>query len=207
MHRPISLAALGLAAAAAYGAATADRAADAVTTADAAAATSTALADAATATRPAAPGATTQDTARAVMADREGRRLGEVIFEQTPAGVLIRGSLMGLPPGEHGIHIHETGRCEPTFDAAGDHYNPTGHAHGFRNPRGPHAGDLTNVHVMPGGRVGFDIGNSRISLASGVAPLFDADGSALIIHETADDYRTDPSGNSGGRIACGVITR
>jgi len=142
----------------------------------------------------------------AVLRDAQGLLLGEVLLEQTPHGVLLRGELTGLPVGPHGLHFHERGRCEPDFDAAGGHYNPGGRAHGLRDPAGPHAGDLPNLHMPPGGRVHFEMLNPRISLRDGQAPLLDDDGTALLIHADEDDHRTDPSGDSGPPIACGVVT-
>jgi superoxide dismutase, Cu-Zn family len=110
----------------------------------------------------------------------------------------------GLPPGAHGIHVHAVGRCEaPEFTTAGPHWNPTDRKHGRDNPDGAHHGDLPNIQIGADGRGSL---NFVIPSAS-FAQLFDSDGAALVVHATADDYRTDPSGNSGGRIACGVITR
>ena len=107
-----------------------------------------------------------------------------------------------LPPGTHGAHVHTTGRCDgPDFTTAGGHWNPTGMKHGTQNPMGPHAGDLPNLIVGADGR-----GSVAITLPSGtMAGLMDADGAAFVIHAGADDLKTDPSGNSGGRIACGVF--
>lgn len=147
----------------------------------------------------------TQNTARAVMRNAQGQELGVVTFTQTPNGLLIRGDLNGLPPGVHGFHFHETGRCEPDFDAAGGHYNPTGSPHGFLVDDGPHAGDLPNLHVMNDGRASFEVLNTILTIQGGNAPLLDQDGSALIIHTDADDYRSQPTGNAGGRFACGVV--
>jgi Cu-Zn family superoxide dismutase len=110
----------------------------------------------------------------------------------------------GLPPGTHGIHVHTTGRCEaPAFASAGPHWNPTARQHGRKNPEGAHHGDLPNISIGADGR-----GTLQFTLADAeFAQLFDADGAALVVHAAADDERTDPSGNSGGRIACGVISR
>jgi superoxide dismutase, Cu-Zn family len=100
------------------------------------------------------------------------------------------------------------GACDPPgFQSAGGHFNPLGWEHGFLNPRGPHAGDLPNIHVPAGGRLELEVLAPGLTLGPGPTTLFDADGSALVIHEGVDDYRTDPTGNAGDRIACAVIRR
>lgn len=146
-----------------------------------------------------------EQTARSSLQDADGRSVGDVVFEQTPNGVLITADLVDLPPGVHALHVHETGECEPPFESAGDHFNPSGSEHGFRNPAGPHAGDLPNVHVPTSGTVEVDLFTPRFTLEQAANSLFDSDGSAVIIHAEADDYRTDPAGAAGSRIACGVI--
>ena len=136
----------------------------------------------------------------------DGAAYGEASLTQTPQGVLIRLDLTGLPEGAHGFHIHETGLCEPPFDSAGGHFAPAGAAHGFHAPEGPHAGDLPNLHVPASGELTAEVFSSFVSLEpENAAALLDADGSALVIHERADDYVTDPAGASGARIACAVI--
>ena len=120
-------------------------------------------------------------------------------------GIEIRVQAAGLPPGHYGVHLHAVGRCDgPAFESAGPHWNPTARQHGRLNPAGPHLGDLDNLEVdeSGAGRVEFRINGGAISGAEG---MIDADGAALVIHAAADDYRTDPSGNSGARIACGVF--
>ena len=110
----------------------------------------------------------------------------------------------GLAPGVHGIHVHGVGKCEgPKFESAGPHWNPASRHHGMQNPQGPHAGDLPNVTVGADGRLDTTVTADGSSLAT----LLDADGAALVIHADPDDYKTDPSGNSGGRIACAVLGR
>jgi Cu-Zn family superoxide dismutase len=114
-----------------------------------------------------------------------------------------------LPAGTHGIHFHEAGKCDGStstpFSTAGAHYNPMGKEHGLQNPNGPHAGDNPNL-VIPANGVGkVAFSTDRVSLTPGTASLFDADGSSLVIHAAADDQVTNPSGNSGARIACGVV--
>ena len=146
------------------------------------------------------------DTASAVLKDASGKEVGAATFTVTPSGLLISLDLTAVPPGEHGFHVHTTGKCEPPdFKSAGPHFNPDQTKHGFMTPEGPHAGDLPNLHVPADGKLQVEVLEPNVTL-SGEAPLLDADGSALVIHAGADDYKTDPAGNSGNRIACGVIT-
>jgi Cu-Zn family superoxide dismutase len=144
----------------------------------------------------------------AAMHDASGRSIGVLNLEESNNGVRIVGDLTGLPPGTHGIHFHQTGRCDgPAFTTAGAHFNPFGRKHGLENPEGPHAGDMQNV-VIPGeGAVLVEMFTPRVTLDDASTTVFDADGTALVIHAAPDDQRTDPAGNSGARIACGVITR
>jgi Cu-Zn family superoxide dismutase len=128
-----------------------------------------------------------------------GATVGGVQAEQRPGGTYIRVAVEGLPPGDHGLHLHAVGRCDgPAFQSAGAHWNPAGLKHGHLNAAGPHAGDLPNLTVSTNGRGAINF------LATGGA-LDDADGTSLVVHAKADDYKTDPSGNSGDRIACAVI--
>lgn len=152
---------------------------------------------------PAAPGT----TARAAMRDAQGRSIGEVTLTQTPNGVLLIGQLSGLTEGTHGFHVHTIGKCDPTFDAAGGHFNPTGRRHGARNADGQHAGDLPNITVPAGGTVRVELFATGFDLGTGKLGVFDADGSALMLHANPDDYQSDPAGAAGTRIACGVIVR
>jgi Cu-Zn family superoxide dismutase len=147
--------------------------------------------------------------ATADMRTAAGARFGTLTLTRSVAGVRIDGALTGVPPGVHGIHFHQVGRCdEPDFTSAGPHLNPADSQHGLENPRGPHAGDLANVSANAAGQMVVDLANPRVVMsAAGTNGLFDADGTALVIHANADDQRTDPAGNSGERIACGVITR
>lgn len=132
-----------------------------------------------------------------------GQPIGTVRAWQTPGGISFRIAATGLPHGIHGIHVHSVGRCDPPdFASAGSHWNPAARKHGLNNPAGPHAGDLPNVEVAANGVLGATVVLSGASIAS----LLDTDGAALVIHAAADDNMTDPSGNSGGRIACAVIT-
>ena len=131
-----------------------------------------------------------------------GQTIGSVIASQTSGGVTLAISTAGLPHGLHGLHVHQVGRCDlPGFDSAGPHWNPGSRKHGFNNPQGPHAGDLPNITASSSG-----VSRETAVLAgASLQGLADADGSALVIHAQADDYLTDPSGNSGGRIACAVL--
>ena len=131
-----------------------------------------------------------------------GQAIGTVRAWQTAGGVTFRIDATRLPHGIHGIHVHSVGRCDPPdFASAGPHWNPAAKQHGFSNPAGHHAGDLHNVTVAANGVLGEAVTVPDAAMAS----LLDADGAALVIHAAADDYLTDPSGNSGARIACAVL--
>jgi Cu-Zn family superoxide dismutase len=148
-------------------------------------------------------------TATADLQDKDGNPVGNATFTEGPGGVTINANLQpgqqAVEPGEHGIHIHETGSISPDFEAAGKHFNPSGAKHGFNNSEGPHAGDLENIVVNPDGSASYTATDDRITLSGGENSILDSDGSALVIHKSADDYQTDPSGDSGDRIAAGVI--
>ncbi|NLY80061.1 MAG: superoxide dismutase family protein, partial [Lysinibacillus sp.] len=145
-------------------------------------------------------------SAKATMIDTEGNEMGIVQFMETSEGVKVQVQLKNVPDGEHGFHIHEVGKCEkPSFESAGAHFNPDGRKHGFENPQGPHAGDLPNV-VAKEGIVNVEFVAEGFTLKKGQKhSLFDEDGSSIVLHEAPDDYKTDPAGDSGARIACGVI--
>lgn len=149
----------------------------------------------------------TDNTARAELRNAGGQLVGTATFTQVGRAVRVLVEAQGLPPGAKAVHVHAVGRCEGRFDSAGDHFNPRGRQHGALNPAGPHAGDLPNITIGADGRGRLESATELITLLSGVTSVFDGDGSALVIHAAPDDFRTDPTGNSGARIACGVITR
>ncbi|KQM24911.1 superoxide dismutase [Sphingomonas sp. Leaf11] len=141
-------------------------------------------------------------TATAALRTAAGADVGTVTATEMAGGIQMRIDARGMPAGMHGAHVHAVGRCDaPDFTTAGGHWNPTGKQHGTSNPAGPHAGDAPNLTIGADGS-----GSVTIMLPAGTMDgLLDADGSAFVIHAGADDYKTDPSGNSGGRIACGVF--
>jgi Cu-Zn family superoxide dismutase len=145
--------------------------------------------------------------AHAALTTAAGAPAGKSWIETTPDGLRLTVEAKDVPPGIHGIHIHTTGKCDaPDFQTAGGHWNPTARQHGHDNPQGAHRGDLPNITVGADGRgmISFALPGATLT---GDGGLFDADGAALVIHATADDLKTDPSGNSGGRIACGVFAK
>ena len=144
--------------------------------------------------------------AKATLKNVSGESVGEVTLVQTTHGVLFRLVVKGLPAGEHAVHVHTAGKCEPPFDSAGGHFNPEAKKHGLEAVDGAHAGDMPNLHVPQSGELSVEVVNSAVSLEKGKPnSLFDNDGSSLVIHAQADDYKSDPAGNAGDRIACGVI--
>lgn len=148
-----------------------------------------------------------ETVATAAMKSRDGKELGQIRMTDTTAGLLLSIKLKGLPPGPHGFHAYEVGKCEGDFSSAGAIYNPLGAKHGFLSEDGPMAGDLPNLIVPANGEVEVELLSPFLALAKhGDEALLDADGAALVIRERADDYRTDPEGDSGSRIACGIIT-
>lgn len=153
-----------------------------------------------------AGGAGEEPTASAVLRDAAGKTVGTARLADTEAGVRVSLNASGLPAGPKGFHVHTVGKCEaPKFESAGGHWNPTAKQHGFDNPAGAHGGDLRNLDVAADGTGRLEGVLAGARLRDGAAPLLDADGATLMIHAGADDYRTDPSGNSGGRVACGVV--
>lgn len=140
--------------------------------------------------------------AQADLRTPSGEEVGKAVAEEVDGTIRVMVEARGLPQGPHGTHVHAVGKCEaPDFASAGGHWNPTTHQHGKENPAGPHAGDMPNLQI---GADGTD--RTIFTLPGGTyAGLLDQDGAALVIHAGPDDYKTDPSGNSGGRIACGVF--
>jgi Cu-Zn family superoxide dismutase len=146
--------------------------------------------------------------ARAVLKDAQGQTVGTATIDRVQGGVRVSLRVNGLPPGRHAFHIHAVGRCEPPeFQSAGGHFNPTARKHGWKSPEGHHLGDLRDVNVGPAGKGRARVTVRGVSLGKGPRGLFGAEGTALVIHQNPDDEVTDPAGNAGPRIACGVITR
>ena len=146
-------------------------------------------------------------SATADIRNANAQSIGTATFTQQSDGVRVNVTIKGLPAGKHGIHIHAVGKCEgPDFATAGGHFNPESKQHGAQNAAGPHAGDLPNLVVGADGAGSLQFVDTRVTLDKGAAnSLFDADASALVIHVAEDDEKTDPSGNSGARIACGLV--
>lgn len=145
-------------------------------------------------------------TASAPLKDAQGKEVGSANLVQTPRGVLINLAVKGLPPGEHAFHVHAVGKCEPPFASAGGHFNPDSKKHGLMANDGAHAGDMPNLHIPQNGDLTIEVLNAAVTLEKGKPnSLLDSDGSALVIHAGTDDYKTDPTGDAGGRIACGVV--
>ncbi|MBM3543683.1 MAG: superoxide dismutase family protein [Alphaproteobacteria bacterium] len=147
------------------------------------------------------------DEASTALKDPDGKEVGQVTVTEVPTGVLLTVDLKDYPAGDHALHIHAVGKCEgPKFESAGPHFNPENKEHGLKNPKGPHAGDMPNIHVPKNGKLKIEVLNQMVSL-TGTNALLDDDGSAIVIHEGADDYVSDPAGHAGNRLACAAITK
>ena len=141
---------------------------------------------------------------QAQMMNASGESVGAVALHKTPHGTLLHATLHDMPEGAHAFHVHAIGKCEAPFKSAGGHFNPEGKMHGIHSAEGMHAGDMPNIHVPASGSLEIEILNTRLMMD---ASLLDEDGAAIVIHEGADDYASDPAGAAGPRIACGVITK
>jgi Cu-Zn family superoxide dismutase len=142
--------------------------------------------------------------------DAKGMSVGTATISEPKAGagVTIKLNLKGLTPGDHALHIHQMAKCEaPGFTTAGPHFNPAKKHHGLENPEGPHAGDMPNFKVAAKGTAKTTISDPRVTLGDGDNSVFAGGGTALVIHAKADDLKSDPAGNAGDRIACGVIAK
>ena len=145
-------------------------------------------------------------SAKATLKTADGKDAGAATLTQTPSGVLIALSVKNLPAGEHAFHVHAVGKCEPPFTSAGGHFNPDSKKHGLMASDGHHAGDMPNLHIAASGEIAVEVVNASITLDKGKPnSVFGPNGTAIVVHAGKDDYKTDPTGDAGGRIACGVI--
>ena len=147
-----------------------------------------------------------EESATVTLRDAEGKDVTTLTLSDSGNGILVTGTLTEVPPGPHAIHFHEVGKCEAPFESAGGHFNPTSHQHGILNAEGHHAGDMPNVVMPEAGQGTIQIFASGVTLVAGIdGSLRDEDSTAIVIHAGPDDYKTDPAGDSGDRIACGVV--
>ena len=167
---------------------------------------STRRADTTNSTTSAAPQQATPVTVN--LSGANGASVGTAMLSPDATGVRITLAVSGLSAGEHAIHVHQTAQCDgPAFTSAGGHFNPEQKQHGMSNPQGPHAGDMPNFTVDASGRSSATVVAPGVTLSDGPHSVFANGGTALVIHEKADDMKTDPAGNAGARIACGVIRK
>jgi Cu-Zn family superoxide dismutase len=154
----------------------------------------------------AAPASAAAPSARATLRDAQGKEIGTASLSPGEGGVKIAVKVSGVSPGLHGFHVHAVGKCEgPEFKSAGGHFNPATREHGLENPRGAHAGDMPNLLVGPDGNGTGEFLARGATLGDGAGSLFPQGGTALVLHAAPDDMKTDPAGNAGARIACGVV--
>src|SRR5215203_851551 len=143
-----------------------------------------------------------------MLKDAQGKDVGMVMLSPaTGGGVTVAYDLKGLPSGDHALHIHAVGKCEAPFTSAGPHFNPQSKKHGLENAEGPHAGDMPNIKVGADGTAKGSVTNKNVSMGTEANSVFNTAGTAVVVHAAADDLKTDPSGNAGDRIACGVVVK